>query len=180
MQSALSDLTPTSPLTSPAPSTQVQAPEAPEHTHFGTSALRRAPTRSRALPNRGERGGEASYATLLIPRLLHFCSSQNRLEVEGRMCDPRSPHSSTMQSFGRSNRATRRNNKRGYSSVVEHSTADREVPSSNLGAPCAALHFPSSNGWKRPAKHTPRRHGSAPEARHYHERFRGVAVITSA
>ena len=24
---------------------------------------------------------------------------------------------------------------RGYSSVVEHSTADREVPSSNLGAP---------------------------------------------
>ena len=170
---ALSDLTPTSPLTSPAPSTQVQARE---HTHFGTSALRRAPTRSRAALS----PTVASYATLLIPRLLHFCSSQNRLEVEGRMCDPRSPHSSTMQSFGRSNRATRRNNKRGYSSVVEHSTADREVPSSNLGAPCAALHFPSSNGWKRPAKHTPRRHGSAPEARHYHERFRGVAVITSA
>ena len=28
------------------------------------------------------------------------------------------------------------NENRGYSSVVEHSTADREVPGSNPGAPC--------------------------------------------
>ena len=32
-------------------------------------------------------------------------------------------------------------NRRGYSSVVEHSTADREVPGSNPGVPCLFFVF---------------------------------------